>query len=86
MPIDPPVAGRHVAVRYQKRKNKMAIADLHDLAEKLHNIDEERSLNAVENESVKTLRRLAIDLVRHVDHLEKRIAALEGRPIEDARE
>jgi hypothetical protein len=64
----------------------MAIADLHDLAEKLHNIDEERSLNAVENESVRTLRRLAIDLVRHVDHLEKRIAALEGRPIEDARE
>jgi hypothetical protein len=69
-----------------EKEKQMAIADLHDLAEKLHNIDEERSLNAVENESVKTLRRLAIDLVRHVDYLEKRIAALEGRPIEDARE
>jgi hypothetical protein len=37
----------------------------------------------VENESVRVLRRLAIDLVQHVDYLEKRIAALEDRPVED---
>jgi hypothetical protein len=47
----------------------MAITDLHDLAEKLHNIDQERSLNAVENDSIKITRRLAIDLVRHMTTL-----------------
>jgi hypothetical protein len=61
----------------------MAIADLHDLAEQLHNIDEERRRNGVEDASVRISRRLIIDLVHHVDNLEKRIAALEGRPVEE---
>jgi hypothetical protein len=61
----------------------MAIADLHDLAEKLHDIDQGKSLNAVEPESDKLTRRLIIDLVHHVDYLERRIAALEGRSVEE---
>jgi hypothetical protein len=58
----------------------MSIEDLHDLAEKLHNIDEEnRRSNAVEIESVRVSRRLLIDLVQHVDRLEERIAKLEQK-------
>ncbi|QIO34653.1 hypothetical protein [Bradyrhizobium sp. 1(2017)] len=55
----------------------MAIEDLHDLAEQLHNIDEERRISAVEDQSVRISRRLAINLVRHVHQLGQRIAALE---------
>ncbi|MCP3409236.1 hypothetical protein [Bradyrhizobium sp. CCGB01] len=54
----------------------MAIEDLHDLAEQLHNFDEEHR-NVVENQSIRITRRLAIDLVRHVDTLGQRIASLE---------
>lgn len=57
----------------------MSIADLHDIAEKLHNIDQERNLNAVENESVRLTRKLAINLVRELDWLSQRIDALEGK-------
>jgi predicted thioredoxin/glutaredoxin len=61
----------------------MSMADLHDLAEKLHKIDEELRLNAVEIESVRLTRRLAMSLVREMDWLSQRMDRLEGKPSVD---
>lgn len=57
----------------------MSIEDLHDYAVKLHIIDEERRRQIAEDASVKISRRLLIDLVRHVHHLEELIAELQGQ-------
>lgn len=58
----------------------MSIEDLHDYAAKLHIIDEERRRSQIaEDASVKISRRLLIDLVRHVHHLEELIAELQGQ-------
>jgi predicted thioredoxin/glutaredoxin len=57
----------------------MSIADLHDIAEKLHQIEQERGANAIENESVRLTRKLAINLVRELDWLSQRIDRLEGK-------
>jgi predicted thioredoxin/glutaredoxin len=56
----------------------MAIADLHDIAEKLHRLNEERR-NVVEDDSVRLTRKLAIDLVHELDWLSQRIDALQGK-------
>ena len=58
----------------------MSIEDLHDIAKKLHSVDQARRMSALEDDSVKFSRKLVIDLVRYVDHLEQRIAALEQKP------
>jgi hypothetical protein len=55
----------------------MAIENLHDLNERLHNIDQAKRHNATEFDSTSVMRRLIIELVRHVERLEQRIAALE---------
>ena len=54
----------------------MSVADLHDIAEKLHNLDQERRGN-VEDEGARLTRKLAMDLVRELDWLSQRIDALE---------
>lgn len=58
----------------------MSIEDLHGRAAKLHIIDEERRRSpTAEDASVKISRRLLIELVRHVHHLEERLAELQGQ-------
>jgi hypothetical protein len=45
----------------------------------MHNIAEERKLNATQDDNVRIHPRLAIALARDVDFLEQRIAAMEKK-------
>jgi hypothetical protein len=73
------LGGKHIT---EMETLPMSMADLHDLAKKLHDHRETQRSHSFpgSNEEIKLIADAFLQAVREIANLERRVAALEGKP------